>query len=73
MRLDTDAEVTERVREALAELGVSGAELARRVGVKQPYMARRLGGDVQWRVAELHDVAKALGVPVTRFLPEAAV
>lgn len=72
MRLDTDAEVTDRVRAALTELGISGVELARRLSVTQSYMARRLSGDVPWRVSEIHAVASALDVPVSRFLADAA-
>lgn len=71
MRLEaSDSEVTERVRAVLAEVGVSGAELARRMGVTQPYIARRLTGNVPWRVADLHSAAAVLGVPLTRFLPD---
>jgi predicted transcriptional regulator len=72
MRLDTDAEVTAKVRATIAELGISGVELSRRLGVTQSYMARRLSGDVPWRVGELDAVAQALGVPVTQFLASAA-
>jgi transcriptional regulator with XRE-family HTH domain len=70
MRLDeADTAITERVRSTLAELGVSAAELARRMNVKQPYIARRMTGDVPWRAIDLQLAAAALGVPVTQFLP----
>lgn len=72
MRLDAaDTAITERVRATLAELGVSGAELARRMNVKQPYIARRLGGDVPWRAVDLQRAADVLGVPVARFMADA--
>lgn len=69
MRLETDDQISELVRAALAENGMSASEMARRIGVTQPYMARRLGGDVPWRINELTAVADALGVPLAKFLP----
>jgi transcriptional regulator with XRE-family HTH domain len=53
----------------MAERRVSGAELARRLNVKQPYISRRLTGEVEFRLSDLQDIAAALGVPVTQLLP----
>lgn len=57
------------VRHALRMQGMSGAELARRLGVTQPYLSRRLTGGVDFRVAELEQVAAVLGMPVADLLP----
>lgn len=62
--------VASRVRDAMAERGITGVELAKRLGVTQPYMSRRLTGAVEFRASELESVARALGVPLTRLLPE---
>ena len=70
VRMELDQAVAERIREVLAEREVSGAELARRLGVTQSYMARRLLGKYPFAVPELVRVAGILDVPVTRFLPD---
>lgn len=62
--------VVPRVRGAMAERGVTGVELAKRLGVTQPWMSRRLTGAVEFRASELESVARALDVPLTRLLPE---
>lgn len=73
MRLDqSDAVITERVRETLAELEVSAAEVARRLDWTQPYIARRMAGRVPWLASDLQAVAAALDVPISRFLPAPA-
>lgn len=70
MRLnEADAAIAERVKETLADLGVSAAELGRRCGWSQPYIARRMAGRVPWLATDLQSVAAALEVPATRFLP----
>lgn len=66
------AAVAARVRGVLGELNISGAELARRVGVTQSYMARRLLGRYPFTVTDLMNMADVLGVPVVRFLPTSA-
>lgn len=52
--------------------GVSQRELARRLGVKQQYVWRRISdspaADKEFTPSEVERVAEALGVPVSRFL-----
>jgi transcriptional regulator with XRE-family HTH domain len=64
--------IARRVRVAMVEQDVTGIELARRLGVKQPYLSRRLTGTVEFRVTELQAIAKALDVPVGRLVPDGA-
>lgn len=56
--------------------GISMRELARRVGMSQQYFWRRAStaerADLEFTPSELERVAKALGVPVSRFLRELA-
>jgi len=61
--------VARRVREVLAEAGVSAAEVARRIDWTQAYMARRMSGTVPFSVADLIVIALALGLTPTRLLP----
>jgi transcriptional regulator with XRE-family HTH domain len=71
MQPDPHAEaVAARVRAVLGELNISGAELARRVGVTQSYMARRLLGRYPFTATDLMNIAEEIGVPATRFLPD---
>jgi transcriptional regulator with XRE-family HTH domain len=63
--------VSRRVKQALAEQGVTGVELARRMSVTQSYVARRLAGRVPWTTADLVLVGRAIDVPVVELLPEA--
>ena len=49
---------------------ISQRELARRLGWTQPRVQRRIVGDARISVQDLHDIAAALDVPVTRFLSE---
>jgi transcriptional regulator with XRE-family HTH domain len=60
--------VSVKIRAELERQGVSARELSRRLSVSQPYIHRRLNGDVQFRVDELDKIAAVLGVPVATFL-----
>lgn len=51
--------VGDRIRERLGELGISGAELARRVGLKQPTISELMTGKSR-SSAHLHLIARAL-------------
>jgi hypothetical protein len=59
----------------MARQGISQQALADRLGWPQARVSRRIAVDggknptIPFDVAELADVARALGVPVTRFLP----
>lgn len=64
--------VADRVRAAMAERKISGVALANLLGVRQPYLSRRLTGEVDFRVGELERIAETLNVPVTQFLPAPA-
>lgn len=73
MELDPHAvAAADRIRVVLAEVKVSGSELARRMGVSQSYVARRMTGRQSFTVAELLRIADLLGVPVAQLLPLAA-
>lgn len=64
--------VAAKIRAELVRQEISYRELGRRLGVSIAYVSRRLSDepDVQFRMDELENVAAALGVPVTAFLPE---
>jgi len=61
--------VASELRAILARKRISAAELARRVGWSQSYMARRVDGRAAMDVDDLEAVAKALDVPVRALLP----
>jgi len=66
----SEALITERVRSLIADRGVSGSELARRIGATQSYVSRRIRGDVPWRAGELVKIAAALGCTAADLLPD---
>lgn len=61
--------VAEEIRVLLARRRISGSELARRVGVTQSHMSRRLTGETAFDVDDLERIADALGVEVASLLP----
>lgn len=65
--------VSANVREELKAQDVSFRELARRLGVSQPYVSRRLSEEpeVDLKLDELEKIAEALGVPVQKLLADA--
>jgi len=66
-REDMRSVVAGEVRAHLARRGISGNQAALRLGWTQPYMSRRLSGNVAFNVADLAAIARLLQVPVTRF------
>jgi transcriptional regulator with XRE-family HTH domain len=62
--------VADRIRAEMIDQGVSGRELARRVGVDQKWVQRRLTGEIEVRPSDLEKIADALVVPVSRLLLE---
>lgn len=60
------------LRAHLARRRISASELARRIGWKQPYMARRIDGRVALDLDDLEQIARVLGIAVTDLLPESA-
>lgn len=55
----------EEIRVLLARRRMSAAELARRTGLKQSTMARRMTGETAFDLDDLEVIAAALGVKVT--------
>ena len=53
----------------LARKRLSASELARRIDVTQPYISRRLTGEIAFDVDDLARIAKALDVPVSQLFP----
>lgn len=62
----------DEIKALLAERDISGRELARRLGVSQPWVSCRLTGETAITVADLQRITDELGVPITRFLPALA-
>jgi transcriptional regulator with XRE-family HTH domain len=62
-------QVAEEVRVLLARRKISASELARRMGVTQPYISRRLNGETAMDVDDLALIAQVLGVEVVELLP----
>ena len=56
-------DISRRFREELARHEIaSESEAARRAGVAQPWLSRRLTGDTDWTVADLERICDALGL-----------
>lgn len=54
--------VAEEIRVLLARRRMSGSELARQIGASQPYVSRRLTGEIAFDVDDLEKIAAALDV-----------
>lgn len=65
--------IAAEVRAEMFRQSVSQRTLAARLGWPQPRLGRRLTAKVDFRAAELEQIAELLGVPVTQFLAPAAV
>ena len=59
--------VAAEVRAHLARQRISGRQAAFALGWKQPYIARRLGGDIPFDVNDLAKLAELLDLPITSF------
>jgi transcriptional regulator with XRE-family HTH domain len=66
----TSARVGREVRRARTELGISQAELARRMGVKAPYVASLEAGTRNLTLGQLANIADALGRGLDVTFPE---
>jgi lambda repressor-like predicted transcriptional regulator len=64
--------VAEEIRVRLARRNISAAELARRTGLKQPYLSRRMTCEVVFDMRDLERIAAALDVDVAELLPARA-
>jgi DNA-binding Xre family transcriptional regulator len=63
--------VAEEIRVMLARRNISAAELARRTGITQRSMSRRITGEKAIDLLDLEKIARALEVEVTTLLPAA--
>jgi transcriptional regulator with XRE-family HTH domain len=61
--------VAEEIRVLLARQRISAAELARRTGIKQSTISRRMTGETAFDMDDLEVIARALGVQVQDLLP----
>lgn len=62
-------QVAEEVRAWMARRRISGVKLAERIGRAQPYVARRLNGDVSFDLDDLVQIAEVLEVSIGQLLP----
>lgn len=60
--------VAEEIRVMLARRRMSGSELARQIGASQPYVSRRLTGEIAFDVDDLEAIAAALEVTPVQLL-----
>ena len=63
----TMVHVRRRIREEMEAKGVSGREVGEVTGVGHPGISRILNGHVIPRLDTLDAIARAIGVPVSRF------
>lgn len=61
--------IAEEIRALLGRRMLSASELARRIGATQPYISRRLTGDIAFDVDDLVKIAAVLGVEVADLFP----
>jgi transcriptional regulator with XRE-family HTH domain len=61
-----------QIKAEMARRDLTNGQLATRLGVSDMWVSRRLGGTVPIAVAELEQIADALGLPVEVFLERAA-
>jgi transcriptional regulator with XRE-family HTH domain len=62
--------VAEEIRVLLARRKMSAAELARRAGLKQSTLARRMTGETAFDMDDLEVIADVLEVAVTDLMPQ---
>jgi len=63
--------VATELRVLLARRRMSATELARRIGATQPYLWRRMSGEISFDLDDLQKIAAVLGVGVSDLLPKA--
>lgn len=61
-----------QIKAELARRDLTNTQLAARLGVSDMWVSRRLAGTVPIAVAELEQIADAIGIPVGVFLERAA-
>lgn len=62
--------VAEEIRVLLARRKMSGAELARRTGIKQSTMSRRMTGETAFDMDDIEAIAAVLDIKVNDLFPE---
>lgn len=72
-RMDTtmNERVAEEIRVLLARRQITATELARKAGMTQRSISRRITGEKTIDVDDLERIARALDIPVTALLPPA--
>jgi BetR domain len=70
--MDARRQVAEEVRAYLARKRMSVREAARRLGLGQTAMHRRVVGEIPFDVGEIVAIAELLDVPVERFFATAS-
>lgn len=71
VRASLREQAAEEIRVQLARKRISAAELARRTGMKQSTLARRMTGEIAFDLDDLELIANVLGVAVVDLLPRA--
>jgi transcriptional regulator with XRE-family HTH domain len=62
-------EVTEAVRRQMSRHGVSGLEVAKRIGISRNYIAKRLRHEAAFTFNDVENIAAALRTPITDLVP----
>jgi len=62
--------IAEEIRALMGRRKIGVSELARRIGISQPYLSRRLSGDVAIDVDDLDKIARELGVEMVDLMPK---
>lgn len=65
--------VAGEVRAVMGRKRVRNVDLARGMEVSEPYISRRLSGEVALNLDDLEHIARILDVPVATFLPATRV
>lgn len=60
--LTRDAAISKRFKKELVELGLSANQAAKIIGVGQPWLSRRITGEVPWAAGDVDRVCEPLGV-----------
>lgn len=63
--------VAAEVRAELARQNISRTDAAAKLGMSRTLLWSRLRGETPFKVSELECLAELVGVPVSRFLPDA--
>lgn len=68
LHTQVDRYAAEEIRAELGRQNVSQLQLARSLGWSAIYLSRRLKGQVSFSLVDVFAIARALGVPVSRFI-----